>query len=59
MPLAWKVRWGHLVIRLFVSPLATKCNIGKNLKVLHFDSAPPPGACNVTEVLATLTKMNW
>ena len=55
MPLAWKVRWGHLVIRLFVSPLATKCNIGKNLKVLHFDSAPPPGACYVTEVLATLT----
>ena len=42
-----------------IPPLATKCNIGKNLKILHFDPAAPPGACTVTEVLAILTKMNW
>ena len=31
-------------------PAATKSNKGKQLYVLHFDPALPPGACDVTEV---------
>ena len=31
-------------------PAATKSKYGKNLYVLHFDPAPPPGACDVSEV---------
>ena len=31
-------------------PAATKLKYGKNLQVLHFDPAPPPGACDVSEV---------
>ena len=34
-------------------PVATKLKYGKNLYVLHFDPAPPPGACDVSEVWGT------
>ena len=34
-------------------PAATKSKYGKNLQVLHFDPAPPPGACVVSEVWGT------
>ena len=38
-------------------PAATKSNYGKNLKVLHFDPTPPLGACDVSEVWATLDEL--
>ena len=34
-------------------PAATEFNHGKNLRVLHFDPAQPPGTCEVSEVRAT------
>ena len=36
------------------APAARKSNYGKNLQVLHFDPAPPPVACDVGQVWATL-----
>ena len=36
------------------APNGNKLNTyGKILKVLHFDPAPPPGACDVSEVWVT------
>ena len=31
-------------------PAPSKSKYGKNLYVLHFDPAPPPGACDVMSV---------
>ena len=36
---------------------ATKSVSGKNFKVLHFDPAPPPGACDVSEVWAFFNEL--
>ena len=44
------------------APAATKSKYGKNLQVLHFDPAPPPGVCDVSEVwepMDELTVQVW
>ena len=49
---ALKQNW-TCVFETRMPPAATKSKYGKNLEVLHFNPAPPPGACDVSEVWIT------
>ena len=42
------------VCESWMPPGGNKVKIWQNLQVLHFDPAPPQGACDVSEVVATL-----